>query len=104
MNEDVETILERVTEFQRTKYFGKYRGLVADIEDPEGLGRLREDVCPGEAEKEHAEENEQEATNEREGVAPQHAELNRRGAPLLVPACLEGATLTASVGSSHRPP
>jgi len=44
MDGDVETVLERVTEFQRTKHFGKYRGLVADIEDPDGLGRIVAEV------------------------------------------------------------
>lgn len=44
MDSDFETILERVTEFQRTKYFGKYRGLVADIADPDELGRIVAEV------------------------------------------------------------
>ena len=44
MDGDVETILERIIEFQRTRYFGKYRGTVADIEDPDGLGRIKADV------------------------------------------------------------
>jgi hypothetical protein len=44
MDGDVESILEHLTEFQRTRYFGKYRGLVADIEDPDGLGRIKAEV------------------------------------------------------------
>lgn len=44
MDNDIERVLERVTEFQRTRYFSKYRGLVNDIEDPEGLGRIRAEV------------------------------------------------------------
>lgn len=44
MDKSVEDVLERVTEFQRTKYFGKYRGLVSDIEDPDGLGRIVAEV------------------------------------------------------------
>ena len=44
MDSDFESILERVSEFQRTRYFGKYRGLVNDIDDPDGLGRIKADV------------------------------------------------------------
>ena len=44
MDRQIEDVLERVTEFQRTKYFGKYRGLVADIEDPDGVGRIVAEV------------------------------------------------------------
>jgi hypothetical protein len=44
MDGDIESILERVTEFQRTRYFGKYRGLVREIEDPDGLGRIKAEV------------------------------------------------------------
>ncbi|MGD9614575.1 MAG: phage baseplate assembly protein V [Alphaproteobacteria bacterium] len=44
MEGDFEAILERVSEFQRTRHFGKYRGLVSDIDDPEGLGRIKAEV------------------------------------------------------------
>ena len=44
MDGDFEEILERVTEFQRNTFFGKYRGLVRDNEDPDGLGRIRAEV------------------------------------------------------------
>lgn len=44
MDGDLETIIERVTEFQRTRHFGKYRGLVTDIDDPNGLGRIQAEV------------------------------------------------------------
>ena len=41
---DIEDLLERVAEFQRTRHFGKYRGLVTDIDDPAGRGRVRAQV------------------------------------------------------------
>lgn len=41
---EVEAVIERVAEFQRSKYFGKHRGLVADIDDPDRLGRIRAEV------------------------------------------------------------
>lgn len=41
---ELEEVVERVVEFQRTKVFGKYRGLVSDIEDPDGLGRIKAEV------------------------------------------------------------
>ena len=44
MDSDVETVLQRVSEFQRTRYFGKYRGLAADIDDPDNVGRIKAEV------------------------------------------------------------
>ena len=35
------TLLEDVARRQTTKYWGKYRGFVVDVEDPEGRGRIR---------------------------------------------------------------
>jgi hypothetical protein len=40
----VEDILERVTEFQRTRHFGKYRGVVQNIDDPQAMGRVQATV------------------------------------------------------------
>ncbi|MEM7711722.1 MAG: phage baseplate assembly protein V, partial [Pseudomonadota bacterium] len=34
-------LLEDVARRQATKYWGKYRGFVVDVEDPEGRGRIR---------------------------------------------------------------
>jgi len=44
METELENVVERVSEFQRTTYFGKYRGLVSEIDDPDGLGRIRAEV------------------------------------------------------------
>jgi hypothetical protein len=44
MSDDVDAVLERVTEFQRTRYFGKYRGIARDVDDPDGLGRIVAEV------------------------------------------------------------
>jgi uncharacterized protein involved in type VI secretion and phage assembly len=41
---DHERLLVDVAEQTRSRYFGKYRGLVQDVEDPETLGRLRAQV------------------------------------------------------------
>ncbi|WP_017296921.1 phage baseplate assembly protein V [Nodosilinea nodulosa] len=40
MTSDHEQLLVELSEFQRSRYFGKYRGLVRDVDDPEGVGRL----------------------------------------------------------------
>jgi hypothetical protein len=37
-------LLTQVAEFLRTRHFGKYRGLVSDVGDPEGLGRIKASV------------------------------------------------------------
>lgn len=39
-----ENLLVELTEYVRTRYFGKYRGLVRDVEDPENLGRITASV------------------------------------------------------------
>lgn len=41
---EFDDLLERVSEFQRTRHFGKYRGLVTDIDDPDGRGRIKAQV------------------------------------------------------------
>jgi hypothetical protein len=37
-------LLAQVAEFHRTRQFGKYRGVVSDIADPESLGRVKAKV------------------------------------------------------------
>ena len=37
----VERLIVEVAEQQRSRYYGKYRGLVTDVEDPDRLGRIR---------------------------------------------------------------
>ena len=37
---DTERLVVELTEFVRSRYFGKYRGLVRDVDDPETLGRI----------------------------------------------------------------
>jgi len=44
MATEFETLLVQLAEFQRSRHFGKYRGLVRDIEDPEGLLRIKAEV------------------------------------------------------------
>jgi hypothetical protein len=41
MNGDEFQLTAQIAEFLRTRRFGKYRGRVTDIADPEGLGRVR---------------------------------------------------------------
>lgn len=38
---DLERLAVELAEFTRSRYFGKYRGLVRDNDDPENLGRIR---------------------------------------------------------------
>lgn len=40
MTVDLEELVVRLTEQVRDRYYGKYRGVVRDIEDKEGLGRI----------------------------------------------------------------
>ncbi len=40
MNEPIEKLAVEAAEFMRSRYFGKYRGLVQDVNDPENLGRV----------------------------------------------------------------
>ena len=44
MATETEELLVRIADFQRTRHFGKYRGLVRDVDDPDGLGRIRATV------------------------------------------------------------
>jgi len=37
---ETENLLVELTEFVRNRYFGKYRGLVRDVDDPENMGRI----------------------------------------------------------------
>jgi uncharacterized protein involved in type VI secretion and phage assembly len=37
---ETEKLLVELTEFQGCHYFGKYRGIVRDVNDPENLGRI----------------------------------------------------------------
>ena len=37
---NAESLLVEVAEYVRTRFFGKYRGLVRDVDDPEKLGRI----------------------------------------------------------------
>lgn len=39
-----ERLLVELTEFMRSRYFGKYRGTVTDVEDDENLGRVKAEV------------------------------------------------------------
>lgn len=39
-DQDREQLLVELTEFVRSRYFGKYRGLVRDVDDLENLGRI----------------------------------------------------------------
>ena len=38
--ENLERLVVGLTEQVRDRHYGKYRGLVQDVEDPEGLGRI----------------------------------------------------------------
>ncbi|MGB3135802.1 MAG: phage baseplate assembly protein V [Nodosilinea sp.] len=41
MTSDYEQMMVELLEFKRSHHFGKYRGKVSDVDDPEGLGRLK---------------------------------------------------------------
>jgi uncharacterized protein involved in type VI secretion and phage assembly len=41
---DLERLLVETAEHSRTRFYGKYRGLVRDVDDPETLGRIRAEV------------------------------------------------------------
>jgi len=42
--EDIETLLARIERRQSETYYGKYRGLVTDVADPDNLGRIKAEV------------------------------------------------------------
>lgn len=42
--EDIETLLTRIERRQSETYYGKYRAIVADVADPENLGRIKAEV------------------------------------------------------------
>ena len=44
MSIEFEELVVRVAELQRSRHFGKYRGIVRDVSDPDGLGRIRASV------------------------------------------------------------
>ena len=44
MAAEYESLLVRVAEFQRSRHFGKYRGVVADISDPDDMLRIKATV------------------------------------------------------------
>ncbi|MCP4117243.1 MAG: hypothetical protein GY737_17975 [Desulfobacteraceae bacterium] len=37
---ETENLIVQLTELVRNRYFGKYRGIVQDVDDPENLGRI----------------------------------------------------------------
>lgn len=39
-NRDLDQLTVQTAEFLRNSYFGKYRGIVRDVEDPETMGRI----------------------------------------------------------------
>lgn len=43
-DDPTERTLVDLAEFQRNHYFGKYRGIVEDVDDPLGIGRIRAQV------------------------------------------------------------
>ena len=44
MDGDLERLVAQLSEAQQSQYYGKYRGLVSDNADPEGLGRIQAQV------------------------------------------------------------
>lgn len=44
MPNESDALLQRLAETQRDRHFGKYRGVVRDIDDPNGLGRIKAQV------------------------------------------------------------
>ncbi|HKC66281.1 MAG TPA: phage baseplate assembly protein V [Pyrinomonadaceae bacterium] len=42
--QELEEMLVNVVETMRSRYYGKYRGLVKDVDDPEKLGRIKAQV------------------------------------------------------------
>jgi len=41
MSSESDTLLQHLAEAQRSRHFGKYRGVVRNVEDPDRLGRIR---------------------------------------------------------------
>jgi len=44
IDRDTERLIVEAAEFIRSRYFGKYRGIVRDNDDPENMGRVRAQV------------------------------------------------------------
>ncbi len=42
--QELEEMLVHVAETQRSRYYGKYRGVVTDVNDPENMGRIKAQV------------------------------------------------------------
>ena len=42
----MERLVVELAEQTRTRFYGKYRGVVTDVDDPENMGRIRANV-PG---------------------------------------------------------
>lgn len=42
--DDMELIVAELAHARRTRHYGKYRGLVRDVGDPDGLGRIQAEV------------------------------------------------------------
>jgi uncharacterized protein involved in type VI secretion and phage assembly len=40
VDREMENLVVELTEFVRNRYFGKYRGLVRNVDDPENMGRI----------------------------------------------------------------
>ena len=40
VDSNIEKLVVELAEFMRSRYFGKYRGLVREVDDPENLGRI----------------------------------------------------------------
>ena len=43
-NGNLERLLVQITEQQRGRFYGKYRGTVTDVDDPESMGRIKAQV------------------------------------------------------------
>ncbi len=44
MSNEMENLVVELTESVRSRHYGKYRGIVRDVNDPDGLGRIKAQV------------------------------------------------------------